>query len=387
MILPLYLPALLLSVAAGLLLPVLPLYAQSFHASVLIVGLVVAGDGIGLLIGDIPSGFVLRRIDRRSGMTAGIALQALAALAMFWAGSIPVVLLLRMLSGLGAALYNVARVTYVAETITVASRGRSVALLGGTFRIGRMVGPLIGGAMAAAAGLRAPFLAYAAICGLAAATILIFNRGTAVTGIQPAAEGVSLAAMIATARRHARLLLAPGAGHFLIQMVRAGPPVIIPLYASSVLGLGVEQIGYVFSAASAIDATLFYPTGIIMDRLGRKWAIVPSALVMAAGLALVPFTHSLLGLTVAALINGFGNGLGSGVMITLGADLAPPGERGPFLGLWSLIGDAGISSGPVVVGAVAGALALQPATWVIAAAGVLDALVFGKLVPETLKKE
>jgi MFS family permease len=179
----------------------------------------------------------------------------------------------------------------------------------------------------------------------------------------------------------------PGLGHYLMQMVRAGPAVVIPLYGSTVLGLGVEQIGLIFGAASAIDMTLFYPTGIIMDRFGRKWAIVPSALIMGIGLAVIPFTTSFIGLMLAAMLNGFGNGLGSGVMLTLGADLAPPETRGEFIGLWSLIGDAGVTSGPVAIGAVADVLALQPAIWAIAAVGLGAGLVFGRYVPETLQKK
>ena len=172
----------------------------------------------------------------------------------------------------------------------------------------------------------------------------------------------------------------------MMQMVRAGPAVVLPLYGATVLGMQVEEIGYPMGMASFIDMLFFYPTGIIMDRFGRKWAVVPSALIMSLGLALIPLTGSPLGLAAAAVLNGLGNGLGSGVMITMGADLAPREGRGEFLGLWSLIGDAGSSSGPVLVGAVTDLLALSPATWVIATSGLAAASVFGLLVPETLKR-
>lgn len=388
LILPLYLPALLISVAQGVVMPVLPLYARSFDAPYFWVGVLLAGDGLGLLVGDIPAGIVMRRLDRRRGMLLGLSLVGLATLALFWARTLPEALLFRFLSGLGVALYNVARLTYVADTITVATRGQSVALLGATFRLGRMVGPAIGGSLAVTAGLRAPFLVYAGICGLAALAIYVVNRGSTSREQAPRAVGaVTPRAILRGLRGHARLIAAPGAGQFLMQMLRNGPPVILPLYASTVLGLDVQQIGWIFSISSLVDALLFYPTGLIMDRLGRKWAIVPSTLVMAAGLALVPFATSFLGLLAAAVINGFGNGLGSGVMITLGADLAPAGARGEFLGLWGLVGDAGASSGPVLAGAVTDLLALQPAAWVIAASGVAAALVFGLLVPETLARE
>ena len=393
LILPLYLPALLLSVAQGLILPVLPLYAREFNAPYLWVGLVLAGDGLGLLAGDIPAGLVMQRLDRRGGMLLGISLVGLGTLACFWAGSLPEALLYRFIAGLGNALYNVARHTYVADTITIANRGKSVALLGGTFRMGRMLGPVIGGMVAGSAGIRWPFVLYALVCAAAAFAIFYFNRGNSAGqgGLAPRAAADKHAKMTPRSlarslRGHARVLAAPGVGHYLMQMVRAGPAVVLPLYGATVLGMQVEEIGYLMGVASFIDMLFFYPTGIIMDRFGRKWAVVPSALIMSLGLALIPFTGSPLGLAAAAVLNGLGNGLGSGVMITMGADLAPREGRSEFLGLWSLIGDAGSSSGPVLVGAVTDLLALSPATWVIATSGLAAASVFGLLVPETLKR-
>lgn len=387
LILPLYLPSLLLSIAQGLMMPVLPLFASSFDAPYFLIGVLLAGDGLGLLVGDLPAGAVMRRLDRRQGMLIGIGVVGLATLGLYWADTLLAALLLRFTAGLGSSLYNVARHTYVADTITVATRGKSVALLGATFRMGRMLGPAAAGLLAEAAGLRAPFLLVAAICGLAVATIYLFNRaGSRETPAGAGGSQRSAGGILPTMLRHARLVAAPGLGQYLMQMVRAGPPVVLPLYGSMVLNLDVTQIGVIFSIASLVDMTLFYPTGLIMDRFGRKWAIVPSTLIMALGLAMVPFTHSFEGLLLAAVVNGFGNGLGSGVMLTLGADLAPKDGRSQFLGLWGLIGDAGVSSGPVLVGAVTDLLALAPATWAIAASGLAAGGVFSFLVPETRKE-
>lgn len=72
-----------------------------------------------------------------------------------------------------------------------------------------------------------------------------------------------------------------------------------------------------------------------------------------------------------------------GTMMTLGADLAPPGATGEFLGVWRLVGDTGGALGPIVVGAVAAALGLAGGAWVLAAIGVAAAAVLGTLVRET----
>ena len=123
-----------------------------------------------------------------------------------------------------------------------------------------------------------------------------------------------------------------------------------------------------------------------MDRLGRKYVSVPSFTIQAIGVGLIPFTEGFLGLLLAALLIGLGNGLSSGAMMTLGADLAPKDATGEFLAAWRLVGDGGRMGAPVAVGQIADILGLTPATLVIASFGVLASTIFALLVPETLQK-
>jgi hypothetical protein len=104
-----------------------------------------------------------------------------------------------------------------------------------------------------------------------------------------------------------------------------------------------------------------------------------------AGHGAGPLTGGFAALAAAASLIGLGNGLGSGTMMTLGADLAPPEAVGEFLGAWRLIGDGGSMGGPVLVGALADALGLPLATLAIAAVGAGAALTFAYGVPETLR--
>jgi MFS family permease len=169
-------------------------------------------------------------------------------------------------------------------------------------------------------------------------------------------------------------------------MIRRGRGTIIPLYGADVLGLDVETIGFIVSIAAAIDMSLFLPTGWIMDRLGRKAAVVPAFAIMGLGMVGVALAGDTTGLIIAAILMGVGNGLSSGSMMTLGADLAPKEGRGEFLGVWRFIGDIGATGGPLVVGNVAEMFSLSMAALAMAAAGVVASGTFFFLVPETLKK-
>jgi MFS family permease len=184
--------------------------------------------------------------------------------------------------------------------------------------------------------------------------------------------------------RHWKELSTAGSAQVFAQMIRAGRRIVVPLYGKDALGLDVAAIGSIVSISSAVDMSLFIPAGILMDKLGRKFAAVPSFVVMAIGMALIPLSTNYVGLLFATCVIGFGNGLGSGTMMTLGADLAPRQATGEFLGVWRLIGDVGATSGPLVVGGIADVVGLGPAAFGLAGMGVLAATTLLLFVRETL---
>jgi MFS family permease len=377
-----------MSLASGIITPVLPIFLREFDAGYGLVGLVLSGQAIGMLLSDLPSGMVLRRLGQRRAMILGFFMITLSMVALFWSRSGIEVLTYRLVTGIGFSIMGVARHAYITENAEIGVRGRAVALFGGINRIGRFSGPAIGGLVASATSLRVPFLVAGGLMGLVL-TIVIGSipRTEETTSWQKIPLGEYIRELRQTAKDYRGTLGTVGLGQLFAQMVRTGRNVFVPLYGADVLGLNIAQIGWISSMASAVDMMLFYPVGIIMDRFGRKYAIVPSFLIQGIGLGLIPFAGSLTGLAVVAGLVGFGNGLGSGTMMTLGADLAPKNRRGEFLGLWRLIGDLGFTLGPLLAGSVASVLALSDASVVVGGSGVIASLIFYFLVPETGKRD
>ncbi len=403
LILPVFIPTFLLRLGSGLLVPILPLYAKSFDISYSLVGLVLAAEGIGHLIGDLPAAMVLNRIGRKSAMLLGVITVALCGAGLFFAPSISVVFLLRFVGGIGGALWDISRYAYLADATAVHQRGRALSVFGGISRIGTFLGPVIGGYIASVASVKYPFLVYGGISFLAAVVAAIAVEASR-KRVSPPQHG--LARHFANIFRvHRKNLITAGTGQLFAQTIRSGRYIIIPLYGAEVLNLGYEQIGLIMTVSGFIDMMMFYPAGVIMDRFGRKFANVPSFALQAIGMALIPltetfaphlnlsffsiglFTGEFIALLFPASLLGFGNGLSSGAMMTLGADLAPREALSEFLGLWRLIGDGGRMSGPVCVGYVADILGLSPAALAIAGIGLSAAGIFLFLVPETLEKQ
>ena len=379
-----YLPTLVLSLCNGILLPVLPVFASTFDIPYGIVGLILAGERIGTLLADVPAGRLLRRFGRKWLMIGGIVLAGASVLLLVWSTTVWQVLALRLLAGVGDACWNLSRHAYLTEATGVGERGRVLALFGGVTRLGLFVGPALGGVLAAAFGFEGAFVAFAALSLLSAVLVLAFIERRYVAAVPRA--GDDRQRLRTVLREHSQVLMTAGVGQLLAQMIRGSRRVIVPLYAADVLGLDLSVIGLIMSGVALVDLSMFYPAGVLMDRFGRKFAIVPCFAIQALGMALLPLAGSGVMLLVFAALIGFGNGLGAGTMLTLGADLAPKHAIGEFLGLWRLIGDAGRLTAPLAVGGVADVVDLQSGAIVMALAGFAAAGIFAFGMRETLAR-
>ena len=384
--LALYLPALMITLGGGLLIPILPLYAAGFDISYGLIGLALAGEGLGTLIADVPTGMMQRRFGSKQIMLAGFAVMVISVGLLFFAESIWMVLLLRLIAGFGRAMLNVSMHIYVTNQVELSQRGKALSMFGGTHRLGGFIGPAAGGLIAGSLGFGAAFIAAAAVTGIGLICAILFIRGSQREERRSGGDHHHLH-LLDVLRSHGRVLASAGTAQVFGQMIRAGRVVIIPLFAADALGLEVDQIGFIVSLSAAVDFSLFLVAGWLMDRHGRKFAIVPCFAIQALGMALVPLTASFGGLLFAAVVIGLGNGLGAGTMMTLGADLSPDESRGEFLGVWRLISDVGFTGGPLVIGTVADLLVLSSAIWVIAGSGLAAAGIFLLFVPETLKRK
>lgn len=386
LLLSVYVPTFLLAFGQGMTVPILPLYVQQgFEDSFSLISLVVAAAGIGTVVADVPSGMLLERIGRKRAMLIGTGLIVVTSIGIALATTYWQLILLRLAFGVGSALWNISRMTYLTEVTSLGNRGRALSTFGGINRIGTFAGPGVGGLMAAFFGLHTPFYGAGLMALGALIVAVLYIHDSSTTATRRAAK-MRWAVLGQVARSHWKELTTAGAAQVFAQMIRQGRQIIVPLYGAS-LGLDVAAIGSIVSISAAIDMSLFIPAGMIMDRFGRKFATVPSFAVMGLGMALIPLAADYTGLLLATGVIGLGNGLSSGTMFTLGADLAPKGAAAEFLGIWRFVGDMGSTGGPVLVGGLADLLGLSAAALGLAFVGWLSAATLATFVRETLSSE
>lgn len=384
LILAVYLPTALLAVAQGVLLVTLPLFAADLGVGYLMISIITSAAAMGTLVSDVPAGVVLHRIGLRRSMLIGCALVVAGTMGLTFDLTPGAIVSLRILAGVGTAMWSLSRHSFMARAVPPWQRGKAIALFGGINRIGLFGGPAIGGIIATGFGMHASFFVAGllGIVGWIAAAFFVPEdapddlprRGSSAARWRIVRQSIRL---------NAADISAAGLAQLLGQVIRQGRQLLIPLIGAQQLGLSAAEVGTVMTVAAILDMAMFMPAGFVMDRFGRKFSSVPSFAIMAIGIGLVPLAHNFATLLAVSVVIGFGNGLGSGSMMTLGADLAPEEATGEFLGIWRLIGDIGMVVGPLLVGIFAGVLGLDGSAYALMIAGLAASLVLAFLVKET----
>ena len=378
-----FIPAVCIAIGHQATLILLPLYALEVGGGAAAAVAVLGMRGIGTMLADVPAGVAVTRLGDKVTMAAGtltvtVACTGFALVAAPW-----MLGLLALVLGAGFGGLMLGRLNYVARQCPVAYRGRAITVIAGIQRVGLFVGPAAGGLVAETFGFAVAFLTAAILNVAGLVLIVVFVRRSRVRARGGAPPHRAVIARIL--RDHRSEFARGGLASVSMQFVRSARQVLIPLWGEAI-GLDAASIGLAFGLSSALDAAMFYPAGWLMDTRGRKWSLVPSLAILGASLALMPFATTFWAYLAVALLSGLGNGFGTGIIMALGADLSPRTNRGEFLGVWRLLGDAGHAAGPFVFSATTGFFALGATLALAGTVGFAGAAVAAWLVPETLRR-
>jgi len=376
---PAFGPSLLFGIGEGAILPIVPLTARDLGASVPMAALMVALIGIGSLLNNIPASFITMRWGERWAIVAAGVWSALGMALCVWTSHLVLFGAGCFMVGMSQAIYNLARQSYMTEAVPIAYRARALSTLGGVMRIGMFIGPFLAAAAVHGFGLPAAYVV--GIVGAMGAAIV----GARIPDLEapplPPGHAPAAAPTIAsTLRDHKHVFLTLGIGVVLISAVRASRQAVIPLWADH-LALAPSVASLIYGLAGGIDMLVFYPAGKVMDLKGRVWVAVPSMLIMGLAMLLMPLTTGALTLLCAALAIGFGNGIGSGIIMTVGADHSPRHGRAHFLGVWRLMSDIGSSCGPALLSFLAASLSLASGIAVVGLMALAAAATLGYWIP------
>lgn len=395
-----YLPTLLFSLGEGAVVPLIPVIAASRGASLASAGLIASALVLGQLCGNIPAGWLVAKVGERFTMVIAGSLSLLGVIAGALAPSLFVFTVAVFVVGMSAAAFGLARHAFMTTRVPLEFRARALSLLGGSFRAGMFVGPFLAAALLAVFHTENAALWFFAVCLVGLVVLVLFgpdpearaaaadrapgaveDTGEAVSGSIPTAER---AGVFRTMWRNRGVLARLGLAAASLSAARSARQVVLPLWGVSI-GLDASSIALVVGVSGAIDFALFYASGQVMDRFGRLWAALPAMVLIGLGFLTLSFTHDtdtkVLWFGMIAVVLGVGNGLSSGILLTLGADVAPPSEPAAFLGSWRTLTDAGGALAPLLFSGIAAISSLAVGAAAMGAIGILGALGFLRFVP------
>ena len=365
-----YGPTLVSSIGYGAVTPMLALRARDLGADVGTAAFVVSLFGLGMLLASLPSGAIVARLGERRTLLYGGFIDAVAMVAAALATTVLALGIAVVVSGMAWTAFLIARQGFMIEAVPASHRARAMSTLGGTFRIGIFVGPLIGAALIHGYGIGSVFLLSGAL-SIAAGLLAQLMPDLGQEGReQQRDDGFASVRSVLWAHRHTLLTL--GVAVVVISASRSVRAGLLPLWADH-LGISASTTSLIFAGSALIDIAMFYPGGWLMDRRGRAVVAVPIVLGVAVACLLLPLVTTAAGLAAILVLISFANGLGSGIVMTIGADTAPEAGRSQYLGGWRLCGDIGNTGGPLLVGLVSLVAPLATACVVVGTLGLAGA--------------
>jgi MFS family permease len=347
--------------ADGVVLPALPLYVEGpLRAGNVAVGLVVGAFSVTAFFLRPVAGRLADRHGRRVLMVAGASLFALSVAGYLVVSSVPALIAMRLLTGIGEALFFVAALAANVDLAPPERRGEAFSFASLALYIGIGAGPFIGEFLIDRWGFGAAWLG---AIGLAGAAVALALR---LPAMKPSAD----AASPAPNRLVHRAGLLPGFVMLAALLGMAGFLAFVPLYARDV-GMGGASL--VLGLFAGIVVVIRSVGARIPDRLGAGRATRLSLVLSAVGLVVMGLWGTPMGLVAGTAILGLGVALFTPALFSLAVEGVAPNERGAVMGTTSAFLDLAFGAGPATLGFVAAAVG-RPGTFLVGALAAVAGL-------------
>jgi MFS family permease len=340
----------------GLVVPVLPLFAESFNVGIALLGLVQFVFGLTRFSFGLASGLAVDRFGERASTVTGILIVAASSYAAGFSQNFVQLVFARGFGGVGSALFIAGLMNRVLKVVPPASMGRATGIWRTSFLVGIGIGPALGGVLGESLGIRAPFHIYAT--GLLVAAVVAWlamaQRGAREADAQKRSplEALRAARPLFRDTRYVVALLVTLAGWWTL----SGPAQFMgALFAKNELGFTPAQIGYAVTLLSIGEIIVVLAiAGPAADRFGRKAVLVPAMGISVVATALIGQVEPGIwwGYYVLMLAMGAGIAASSTAAGGLLADAIPKGGSGTAVSVNQMAGDLGYMVAPSAMGAV-----------------------------------
>ncbi len=333
----------------GVVVPILPFYAEQYGASATVLGLLLTSYSAMQFAFSSLWGRLSDRIGRKKTLLLTIAGSAVSLVLVGLADSLVLLFAGRILSGIFAANISVAS-AYVTDVTTEESRSKGMGLIGAAFGIGFLLGPAMGGVLSSR-GYHVPILAAAALSALNFFYALWRLPEPARHHRPSLSPNLSKDEAVET-----RVLFHPQVFklcsiHFLFTVGVNQLESVFAFFMMRRFGYDAMHVAYILALMALI--MILIQGGLIRaltEKYGETLLLVAGSLLLAASFAFVPWSPTVALLLLPLGIASVGRGISQPALMSLVSKKSPPHMRGAVMGTFQASASLGRVIGPVIAG-------------------------------------
>ena len=362
------------ALGVGIILPLLPLYAENLGATGIWLGLIFAGFSISRFIVMPFAGRLSDRRGRKRILAIGLIAFSITSFGYIWANNMASLLLVRFLQGIAAGMILPIAQAYVGDIAPEGEEGKWMGFFSATFFTGFGCGPLMGGILSEHLGMNTAFYAMGGFNLLAFLGVALFLPETS-TRQKAASQSASFkdiaGSKVVRGIFSFRLGYASSRGAFIT---------FLPILAGINLGLSPSLIGVLLTVNVLGMSLLQIPTGAIADRVNRRALIVLGTAIHLAAMAVVPTASNFWQLLVLCGIIGVGGAMAMPAASALAISEGRIFGMGIVMASLNMALAIGMSVGPILAGVIADILSVGFVFYFAAAIALVGAITFSRLI-------
>jgi MFS transporter, DHA1 family, tetracycline resistance protein len=329
-------------VGFGIIIPLLPFYAESFGANAFTIGLLGTSFSLMQFVFSPVWGRWSDKIGRKPIILVGLLGSCISYVAMALAGSLVLLFVARIIGGIAGANVATAQ-AYIADITTPEDRAQGMGLMGTAFGLGFIFGPAIGGLLSRVSPETPMWFAAALCLGNFVAAWFLLPESRRVT-----ASTKALGRMAAF--RHAMnkpTLLLVLALYFIVTLAFSAFEATFALFSEARFGYTAASIGFLFAFIGTVLAIVQgVLVGRVVKRVGERTLIPLAILLISISIGMLPFVWSVPALLVALFFLAVGMGFNSPSLSSMVSKLSDADDQGGTLGLASSLASLGRVVGP-----------------------------------------
>ncbi len=371
------------AVGFGIIMPAIPVFAKSFGVNNAAIGLMVSAFAITRFASGLISGVLVDKFGERAVFSTGVFMVSLFTFLAGVAQSYEQLLFFRGAGGLGSSMFSVAASSVILRSVGDDQRGQVQSVYQGSFIVGGMAGPAIGGLLSVIS-LRAPFFVYSVLLFCSGVVALFFLKGDSIGAKvkdSKAESATTIREALAMPAYRIALVLA-FIGTWVFFGMRAS---ILPVFVTEELNSTTAVVGYGFALSAIVQGAILLKAGRFSDEKGRRAASIIGANIVFVGVLILTFAVNTWMFLLSMIVLGFGGAFLSTTPASMVGDVMK-GKGGKVIAIFQMAGDAGMIFGPIIIGWISDVYSYRTAFGFSAAIFAI-ALVLVYKIPETRNVE